>query len=48
VYDPYALFVKAKMKKEEVKLKKEINEKQEKQRIKQKNKDKIIEDDKEP
>ncbi len=48
MYDPYALFVKAKMKKEEVKLKKEINEKQEKQRIKQKNKDKIIEDDKEP
>jgi hypothetical protein len=48
VYDSYVLFVKAKMKKEEVKLKKEINEKQEKQRIKQKNKDKIIEDDKEP
>jgi hypothetical protein len=36
------------MKKEEVKLKKEMNEKQEKQLIKQKNKDKVVEDDKEP
>ncbi len=36
------------MKKEDVKLKKEMNEKQEKQLIKQKNKDKVVEDDKEP
>jgi hypothetical protein len=34
------------MKKEKVKLKKEINEKQEKKRINKKNKDKVVEDEK--
>jgi hypothetical protein len=35
VYDPYASFAEAEMKKEELKLKREMNEKQATERIKQ-------------
>jgi hypothetical protein len=46
VYDPYASFAEAEMKREEQKLKKERSEKQEKERIKQEKKAKAVEDEK--